>query len=168
MSFDRRFNPLTQRLTRMSRSLIHRAVAPAITLGAAALLLSASVQAAQMAQPAEPANVCPALQHIVAAPDFKQLHDEPAAQLPGIASADDCHANSHAYDCHWRAHWEADGVVSDPLEELGADIAACFPNVVHDLNTPTRQHFVVTNGDRRINVTASVQGPNELRLRVVR
>lgn len=168
MSFDRRFNPLTQRLTRMSRFLTHRAAAPAIALGAAALLLSASVQAAQMAQPAEPANVCPALQHIVAAPDFKQLHDEPAAQLPGVASADDCHANSHAYDCHWRAHWEADGVVSDPLEELGADIAACFPNVVHDLNTPTRQHFVVTNGDRRINVTASVQGPNELRLRIVR
>lgn len=168
MSFDRRFNPLTQRLTRMSRSLTHRAAAPVIALGAAALLLSASVQAAQMAQAAEPANVCPALQHIVAAPDFKQLHDEPAAQLPGVASADDCRANAHAYDCHWRAHWEADGVVSDPLEELGADIAACFPNVVHDLNTPTRQHFVVTNGDRRINVTASVQGPHELRLRVVR
>ena len=103
-------------------------------------------------------NVCPALQHIVDAPDFKQLHDEPAAQLPGVASADDCHANTHAYDCHWRAHWEADGVVNDPLEELGADIAACFPNVVHDVNTPTRQHFIVTKDDRRINVTASVQG----------
>ncbi|MGA7781520.1 MAG: hypothetical protein WCA85_27940 [Paraburkholderia sp.] len=168
MSFDRRFNPLTQRLTRMSRCLTHRAAAPAIAFGAAALLLSASVQAAQIAQAAEPPNVCPALQHIVDAPNFKQLHDEPAAQLPGVASADDCRANSHAYDCHWRAHWEADGVVSDPLEELGADIAACFPNVVHDLNTPTRQHFVVTNGDRRINVTASVQGPNELRLRIAR
>jgi hypothetical protein len=169
MSFDRRFNPLTQRLTRMSRFVSLRpAASSAVASGAAALLLSMSVQAAQMAQTPEPANVCPALQHIVDAPNFKQLRDEPAAQLPGVANADDCHANSHAYDCHWRAHWEADGVVNDPLEELGADIAACFPNVVHDLNTPTRQHFVVTSGDRRINVTASVQGPNELRLRVVR
>jgi hypothetical protein len=161
MSFDRRFHPLTQRLTRMSRPLF----AP---LGAAALFLSFGAHAAQMVQAAEPADVCPALKHIVAAPDFKQLHDEPAAQLPGLASADDCRAKSNAYDCHWRAHWEADGVVTDPLEELGADIAACFPNVVHDLNTPTRQHFIVTSGERRIAVTASVQGSNELRLRVAR
>lgn len=81
---------------------------------------------------------------------------------------DDCRANTHAYDCHWRAHWQADGVVNDPLEEFGADIAACFPNVVHDVNTPTRQHFIVTTEDRRVNVTASVQGQNELRLRVTR
>ena len=105
---------------------------------------------------------------IVAAHDFKQLRNEPAAQLPGLASADDCHAGSNAYDCHWRAHWQADGVVTDPLEELGADIAACFPNVVHDLNTPTRQHFIVTSGERRISVTASVQGSSELHLRVAR
>jgi hypothetical protein len=157
MSFDRRFNPLTQRLTRMSRCLTPRSATPFVALAATAWLFSASVQAAQMTQTAEPANVCPALQHIVA-----------ASELPGVASADDCRANSHAYDCHWRAHWEADGVVNDPLEELGADIAACFPNVVHDLNTPTRQHFVVTRGERRINVTASVQGPNELRLRIAR
>jgi hypothetical protein len=165
MSSDRSFYLLTQRLTRTSRSLF-TAVGTGFCAGA--LLLSVGAHAAQMVQAAEPANVCPALKHIVAAPDFKQLHDEPAAQLPGLASADDCRANSNAYDCHWHAHWEADGVVTDPLEELGADIAACFPNVVHDLNTPTRQHFVVTSGERRITVTASVQGPNELRLRVAR
>ncbi|SDI47677.1 hypothetical protein [Paraburkholderia phenazinium] len=164
MSFDRRLRPLTQRLTRMSRYPFTHAAA----LGAAALLLSLGAQAVQVTPSAEPADVCPALKHIVDAPDFKQLHNEPAAQLPGLASADDCRANSHSYDCHWRAHWQADGVVADPLEELGADIAACFPNVVHDLNTPTRQHFVVTAGERRINVTASVQGPSELRLRVAR
>jgi hypothetical protein len=164
MSFDLRFRHLSQRLTRMSRSRFTRPAA----LGAVALLLSLGAEAAQMTPPAEPADVCPALKHIIDATDFKQLHNEPAAQLPGLASADDCHANSHSYDCHWRAHWQADGVVTDPLEELGADIAACFPNVVHDLNTPTRQHFVVTAGKRRINVTASVQGPNELRLRVAR
>ena len=165
MSFDRSFYPLTQRLTRMSRSLF---TAVGATFGAAALLLSVGAHAALSVQAAEPADVCPALRHIVAASDFKQLHDEPAAQLPGVASADECRANSIAYDCHWRAHWEADGVVTDPLEELGADIAACFPNVVHDLNTPTRQHFIVTSGQRRITVTASVQGSSELRLRVAR
>jgi hypothetical protein len=165
MSSDRSFYPLTQRLTRISRSVF---TAVGATVGAAALLLSVGAHAAQRVQAAEPADVCPALKHIVSASNFKQLHDEPDAQLPGLASADDCRANSNAYDCHWRAHWQADGVVTDPLEELGADIAACFPNVVHDLNTPTRQHFIVTSGERRINVTASVQGSNELRLRVAR
>ncbi|CAE6813629.1 hypothetical protein PQR25_29285 [Paraburkholderia nemoris] len=153
MSLDRRFYPLTQRA--------------ALALGAA-LLLTSAAYAAQATQPTEPADVCPALKHIVDAPDFKQLHAQPAAQLPGVSAVDDCRANTHAYDCHWRAHWQADGVVNDPLEEFGADIAACFPNVVHDVNTPTRQHFIVTTEDRRVNVTASVQGQNELRLRVTR
>jgi hypothetical protein len=153
MSFDRRSHPLTQRA--------------ALALGAA-LLLASATHTALAAQPNEPADVCPALKHIVSAPDFKQLHAQPAAQLPGVSATDDCRANTHAYDCHWRAHWQADGVVNDPLEEFGADIAACFPNVVHDVNTPTRQHFIVTTDDRRVNVTASVQGQNELRLRVTR
>ncbi|MGF6774514.1 hypothetical protein P3T18_007029 [Paraburkholderia sp. GAS199] len=153
MSFDRRSQALAQR--------------PALAFGAA-LLLSGTAYAAQISQVAEPADVCPALKHIVDAPDFKQLHTQSAAQLPGVSAADDCRANAHSYDCHWRAHWQADGVVNDPLEEFGADIAACFPNVVHDVNTPTRQHFIVTSADRRVNVTASVQGQNELRLRVTR
>ncbi|WP_434107511.1 hypothetical protein [Paraburkholderia caffeinilytica] len=153
MSFDRRSYLLAQRA--------------ALALGAA-LLLTSAAYAAQATQPNEPADVCPALKHIVNAPDFKQLHTQSAAQLPGVSAADDCRANAHAYDCHWRAHWQADGVVNDPLEEIGADIAACFPNVVHDVNTPTRQHFIVTTDDRRVSVTASVQGQNELRLRVTR
>ncbi|MCC8405058.1 hypothetical protein LJ655_24805 [Paraburkholderia sp. MMS20-SJTN17] len=49
-----------------------------------------------------------------------------------------------------------------------ADIAACFAQVVHDVNTPVLQHFIVTTDTRRVNVTASVQGQNELRLRVTR
>ncbi|CAB3803709.1 hypothetical protein [Paraburkholderia fynbosensis] len=153
MSFDRRSHPLTQRL--------------ALALGAA-LLVASTAHAAQATQPNEPADVCPVLKHIVDADDFKQLRSQPAAQLPGVSTADDCRANAHTYDCHWRAHWEADGVINDPLEELGADIAACFSNVVHDVNTPTRQHFIVTTAERRVSVTASVQGQNELRLRVTR
>ncbi len=153
MSFDRRLHPLT-------RLFGH----PAATLGAAALLSIA----AHGALAAEPVDVCPALRQIVASSDFRQLRNEPAARLPGVASADDCRTSAHAFDCRWRAHWEADGVVTDPLEEIGADIAACLPNVVHDVNTPTRQHFVVTAPDRRVSVTASVVAPNELRLRVTR
>ena len=153
MSSDRRSSALTQRL--------------ALAFGSA-LLLTCAAHAAQAAQATEPADVCPALKHIVDATDFKHLQTQPDAQLPGVASDDDCNSSKHAYDCHWRAHWQADGVINDPLEEIGADIAACFPNVVHDINTPTRQHFIVKTDDRRVSVTASVQGQNELRLRVVR
>jgi hypothetical protein len=140
----------------------------ALAPGAALLVASAAHAAAtpQAIPSNKPADVCPALKQIVDAADFRQLQTQAAAQLPGTAA--DCRANAHAYDCHWRAHWQADGVVTDPLEEFGADIAACFPNVVHDLNTPTRQHFIVTTAERRVSVTASVQGQNELRLRVTR
>jgi hypothetical protein len=153
MPFDRRSQSLTQRVT--------------LAVGAV-LLLASTAHAAQATQSNEPADVCPALKHIVDAADFKQLPGQPAAQLPGVSNADDCRANTHAYDCHWRAHWQADGVINDPLEEFGADIAACFPNIVHDVNTPTRQHFIVTTDERRVSVTASVQGQNELRLRITR
>lgn len=132
------------------------------------MLIAGTAHAAQTTPPNEPADVCPALKHIVEASDFTQLRAAPAAQLPGTQGTEDCRASAHAYDCHWRAHWQADGFVNDPLEEMGADIAACFPTVVHDVNTPTRQHFIVTTAGRRVNVTASVQGQNELRLRVAR
>ena len=72
MSFDRRSHPLTQRLV--------------LALGAALLVTSAAHAAeATLANPAnEPADVCPALKHIVDAADFRQLQTQPAAQLPGI------------------------------------------------------------------------------------
>jgi hypothetical protein len=156
---------LDRRLPSLSR-LSHRFALTAT----AALLLTTAAHAAQTVsvKQAEPADVCPALSHIVSSADFKKLRDEPAAKLPGVDPIDDCRANAGSYDCHWRAHWEADGFVNDPLEEIGADIAACFPNVVHDINTPTRQHFIVKTADRRVSVTASVQGQNELRLRIAR
>ncbi|EDZ99611.1 conserved hypothetical protein [Burkholderia sp. H160] len=157
MSFARRFSSSLPSLL------------PRIALACgAALLLTNAVDAAQTAEPNQPADICAALTHIVDASDFRQLPGQTAAQLPGVSKADDCRASPHTYDCHWRAHWQADGVVNDPLEELGADIAACFPQVVHDVNTPVRQHFIVTTDARRVNVTASVQGQNELRLRVTR
>ena len=165
MSFDRRLPSLS----RLSR-LVAQSSRHAVLMTTATLLLTTGAQFAQAAQTkqAEPADVCPALSHIVSSGDFKHLRTEPAAQLPGVDPLDDCRASAHAYDCRWRAHWEADGFVNDPLEEIGADIAACFPNVVHDVNTPTRQHFVVTTADRRVSVTASVQGQSQLRLRIVR
>ncbi|OLL29566.1 hypothetical protein BTH42_21645 [Burkholderia sp. SRS-W-2-2016] len=135
----------------------------------AALLFASGADAATPTPQNQPADVCAPLTHIVAATDFRQLSNESSAQLPGVSNTDDCRASPHSYECHWRAHWQADGVINDPLEELGADIAACFPSVVHDVNTPVRQHFIVTtDAARRVNVTASVQGQNELRLRVTR
>jgi len=155
MSFDFR-SPL----------LIRRPGRGATLLSAAALLVSTTAMEGALA--AEPADVCPALRQIVAAADFRQLHDAPAAQLPGLASPQDCRTTTYAFDCHWHAHWPADGVINDPLEEMGADIAACLPNVIHDVNTPTHQHFVVTGMERRVSVTASIISPNELRLLVTR
>jgi hypothetical protein len=165
MSLDRRLPLLTHWFERASRLSFARQSA---ALGAALLLSTAAHSALAAETTAEPVDVCPALKQIVAASDFKQLRNVPAAQLPGVESADDCRTSTHTFDCRWRAHWQADGVVNDPLEEIGADIAACLPNVIHDVNTPTRQHFIVTAPERRVNVTASVVAPNELRLRVTR
>ena len=135
-------------------------------LAASAFVLSALAHAAPAGP--EPADICTPLTHIVAAADFTQLRDDSGARLPGLDAADTCRASAHGYDCRWRAHWQADGVVNDPLEELGADIAACFGNAVHDVNTPYRQHFVVRDGLRHTAITAGVAGANELRLRVTR
>jgi hypothetical protein len=171
MSLARRLPSLSRSFLSFAQSALTTRLTTGLTSGfTTALLLATAADAAQIApaQPAEPANVCPALSHIVSSADFKTLRDEPAARLPGVDQLDDCRANAHSFDCHWRAHWEADGFVNDPLEEIGADIAACFPNVVHDVNTPTRQHFIVKTADRRVSVTASVQGQNELRLRIAR
>ncbi|SAL53315.1 hypothetical protein AWB70_04438 [Caballeronia cordobensis] len=61
-------------------------------------------------------------------------------------------------------------MLADPLQELGADIAACFPEVLHDVNTPTRQHFALRRaaGQRAIAMTATTEAPNTVRLLVVR
>ncbi|MPW20827.1 hypothetical protein GCT13_29155 [Paraburkholderia sp. CNPSo 3157] len=165
MSIDRRLSSLSRLFFRVAQSR-----RDAMPISAAALLFATAAHAAQMTPAAheEPVDICPALSHIVSSADFKKLDDEPDAQLPGVDAIDGCRANAHSYDCHWRAHWEADGFVNDPLEEIGADMAACFPNAVHDINTRTRQHFIVKTANRRVSVTASVRGQNELRLRVAR
>ena len=126
MSFDRRPYPLTQRA--------------ALALGAA-LLLTSAAYAAQATQPTEPADVCPALKHIVDAPDFKQLPRNLPRNCRHIGRGR-LPRRQHAYDCHWRAHWQADGVVNDPLEEFGADIAACFPN---SCTTSTRRRVSISS-----------------------
>lgn len=115
-------------------------------------------------------DVCGALKHIIATPNFTTLRAQPAMLPPGAPGQGECRASQHSYDCHWKAHWEADGVVADPLQELGADIASCFPDVVHDVNTANRQHFVVRGDEAhgRVSVSASVDGPSALRLRIVR
>ncbi|SAK82334.1 hypothetical protein AWB81_04111 [Caballeronia arationis] len=120
-------------------------------------------------------DVCTALKAIVAAKSFSTLDAAHPLMPAGAPGQGTCRASAHAYDCRWQAHWGADGIVADPLQELGADIAACFPDVRHDVNTATRQHFVIhandeggTRAARPVALTATIDGPNALRLRVVR
>jgi hypothetical protein len=161
MSFDQRARHAAKRLAQSPLSSVARAV---LACTAAAFAFTT----AHAGETPEPPDICPALKAIVASSDFAQLRSESAARLPGVDAAQDCRTSAHVLDCRWRAHWQADGFVNDPLEELGADVAACLPNVVHDVNTPTRQHFIVKDDARRVNVTASVVGQDELRLRITR
>jgi hypothetical protein len=142
------------------------------SLTSALIAASLTIVAPMRASAEDLPDVCAALKQIVTAKSFSMLdaaHPLMPAGAPGQGS---CRASARAYDCHWQAHWGADGVVADPLQELGADIAACFPDVRHDVNTATRQHFVIRadeqNGARRVALTATIDGPNALRLRVVR
>ena len=115
-------------------------------------------------------DVCAALKTIVAAPSFDALAKERALMPAGSPGQGACRGSAHVYDCRWRAHWGADGVLADPLQELGADIAACFPDVRHDVNTSTRQHFALrdTASRRATTMTATIEAPNTVRLRIVR
>lgn len=138
---------------------------PSFTL-VATLLLAPMLPAAAEDLP----DVCSALKTIVAAPSFDTL-DHTRPLLPaGSPGQGTCRGSAHAYDCRWRAHWGPDGVVTDPLQELGADIAACFPDMRHDVNTATRQHFALRDAaDRRATtLTATIESPNVLRLRIAR
>jgi hypothetical protein len=115
-------------------------------------------------------DVCTALKTIVATDSFATLAQGAPLMPAGSPGQGACRGGAHVYDCRWKAHWDADGVVTDPLEELGADIAACFPDVRHDINTSTRQHFILRDAanKRAIVMTATIDGPSALRLRIVR
>lgn len=115
-------------------------------------------------------DVCSALKTIVDAPSFDTLAKARAAMPAESPGQGACRGSAHVYDCRWRAHWGPDGVVGDPLQELGADIAACFPDVRHDVNTSTRQHFALRDvtGKHVTTMTATIETPNTMRLRIVR
>ncbi|SAL76601.1 hypothetical protein AWB74_05021 [Caballeronia arvi] len=115
-------------------------------------------------------DVCAALKTIVAAPSFDTLAKDRALMPAGSPGQGTCRGGAHVYDCRWRAHWGPDGVLADPLQELGADIAACFPDMRHDVNTSTRQHFALRNaaGKRATTMTATIEAPNTVRLLIVR
>ncbi|WP_250490541.1 hypothetical protein [Caballeronia sp. INML2] len=115
-------------------------------------------------------DVCSALKTIVDAPSFDTLAKGRALMPPASPGQGACRGSAHVYDCRWRAHCGPDGVLADPLQELGADIAACFPDVRHDVNTSTRQHFALrdVNGKRVTTMTATIETPNTMRLRIVR
>jgi hypothetical protein len=147
----------------LSRPLRSRSVRRAL---AAIALLAPMLSASAEDLP----DVCTALKTIVAAPSFDTLAKDPALLPAGSPGQGACKGSAHAYDCRWRAHWGPDGVLADPLQELGADIAACFPDMRHDVNTSTRQHFALRDAtkQRATTMTATIEAPNTVRLRIVR
>jgi hypothetical protein len=119
------------------------------------------------------AGICPALTHVVSAADssFAGLSGDPAARPPAAQDAADCRASASAYDCQWQVRANADnpsGTASVALQALGADIAACLPEAVHDVNSPGRQHFYIKRGANRVTVTATAPAAASLRLVVTR
>jgi hypothetical protein len=141
------------------RFLLRRAIAGACLM---APMLHASAE--------DLPDVCSALKDIVTADSFATLAARAPLMPAGSPGQGACKGGAHIYDCRWKAHWGPDGVVADPLEELGADIAACFPDVRHDVNTATRQHFILRDAanKRPVRLTATIDGPSALRLIVVR
>jgi len=134
-------------------------------------LVAVSLMAPMLSASAEDLpDVCSALQTIVDAPSFDTLAKGRALMPAASPGQGACRGSAHVYDCRWRAHWGPDGVVGDPLQELGADIAACFPDVRHDVNTSTRQHFALRNVTSKhvTTMTATIETPNTMRLRIVR
>ena len=110
-------------------------------------------------------GICPALKHIVGAGDTASLRDDPAARPILAQGPVECHIAGNTYDCHWQAvSASSDGTAAAALQELGADIAACLPDAVHDVNSPSRQHFYIESDTARVNVTATTQGNSQLRL----
>src|ERR1700731_1896209 len=124
------------------------------------------------AWPQDAAGICPALTHIVDASGnrarFASLHDDPAARPPRVKDAADCRSAANAYDCHWQVQANDEGGASAALQTLGADIAACLPDAVHDVNSPGRQHFYIKRDAGQGNITAATQGASVLRLVVTR
>jgi hypothetical protein len=119
------------------------------------------------------AGICPALTHVVSAADssFAGLSDDPAARPPAAQDAADCRASASSYDCQWQVWANADnpsGTASVALQALGADIAACLPEAVHDVNNPGRQHFYIKRGANRVTVTATAPAASSVRLVVTR
>ncbi len=141
-----------------------------ISVGAS-LCLAAVLCAESAAHADDTASPCAALKRIVAA---APQHFAALAPNDGRAVAqpygDDAHCTTtrDTYQCEWSTRNADADSGGNPLEGVGADIAACLPDATHDLNSPGRQHFYLGARGSRTEITAQTEGSSRVRLSVSR
>jgi hypothetical protein len=121
------------------------------------------------AQADDAASPCAALKRIVAAaPQHFAALDPNDGRAVAQPYGDDarCTTLHGALQCEWSARSTDTNGGSDPIEGVGADIAACLPDATHDLNSPGRQHFYIGTRGSRTEITAQMDGPSRVRLSV--
>jgi hypothetical protein len=139
-----------------------------ITVGTS-LCLATSLYLQPDARADDTASPCAALKRIVAAaPQHFAALDPNDGRAVAQPYSDDAHcATTHGtYQCEWSTRSADVDSGGNPLEGVGADIAACLPDATHDLNSPGRQHFYIGARGSRTEITAQTEGPTRVRLSV--
>lgn len=131
--------------------------------------LAAALCAPLSAHADDAASPCAALKRIVAAAPqhFASLSPDDGRTVAQPYGDDaHCATTRGTYQCEWSTRNGGAESGSDPLEGVGADIAACLPDATHDLNSPGRQHFYIGARGSRTGITAQTDGPTRVRLSV--
>lgn len=139
-----------------------------ISVGAS-LCLAAALCLQPVARADDTASPCAALKRIVAAaPQHFASLDPNDGRAVAQPYSDDAHCATtrDTYQCEWSTRNTDVDSGGNPLEGIGADIAACLPDATHDLNSPGRQHFYIGARGSRTEITAQTDGPTRVRLSV--
>ncbi|WP_322016153.1 hypothetical protein [Paraburkholderia sp. J12] len=139
-----------------------------ISVGASFCLVAA-LSAESAAHADDTASPCAALKRIVAAaPQHFAALGPDDGRAVAQPYGDDAHcATTHGtYQCEWNTRNANADSGGNPLEGVGADIAACLPDATHDLNSPGRQHFYLGTRASRTEITAQTEGATRVRLSV--
>lgn len=75
-----------------------------------------------------------------------------------------CTMVERTYQCEWDTRDAGGGI--DAIEGIGADIASCLPDAMHDLNSPERQHFYIGSLGNRTEIAARTVSQTRVRLSV--
>ncbi|MFP6561892.1 hypothetical protein WJ542_26825 [Paraburkholderia sp. B3] len=139
-----------------------------ISVGAS-LCFATALCAQSVAHADDSASPCAALKRIVAAaPQHFASLDPNDGRSVAQPYGDDarCSTTRGTYQCEWSTRNTGVDSGGNPLEGVGADIAACLPDATHDLNSPSRQHFYIGARGSRTEITAQTEGPTRVRLSV--